>query len=119
MNKAKRKLSERENNRAAVLPTEVSGTFSYLVTTSGIENYQEKHEAFVIFDVSQNGLGLLTSCDLAKGTKLQLQVGRPFFISIEAVVAWSQPCDEFGAFRCGVEIISEPQKLRPLYLHFA
>ncbi|MBP9709092.1 MAG: PilZ domain-containing protein [Oligoflexales bacterium] len=119
MSEAKRKLSERENNRAAVLPTELSGTFSYSSLADGNENTQEKHEAFVIFDVSQNGLGLLTSCDLAKGTKLHLQIGRPFFISIEAVVAWSQACDDFGAFRCGVEIVSEPQKLKPLYLHFA
>ena len=74
---------------------------------------------FLLWDVSDSGIGLWTASELKIQDKLRLTVAQPYPFVVEALVCWVAPSPDGNGYRCGVEIAAaNSDKLRSIYEQF-
>lgn len=108
---AKRKIqANRKSIRAPVVPTQIKG----LLTREGSN---EAQLPFLVWDVSESGIGLWCSDELHNGDRVKVTVGQPYLLVIEGEVRWVEKGED-GGYRCGVDVKNPNRQLQSLYETF-
>ena len=94
--RTKRKTADRASVRAVVVPTELRGI---MTRARG-----EGHEPFLLWDVGEDGIGLLTTMALAPGELVKVTLGEPFLAVLECRVKWCQLTEDRTGYRCGIQV---------------
>ena len=102
------RLDERETrseieDRIQVLNQRIQG----LVTRKGDVNQQP----FLIWDVSESGIGIWTAQQLAAGDGVTLTVGKPYLLVVGCEVNWCESNPESGGFRSGLKVVNTDAKV--------
>ncbi|MFW7377781.1 MAG: PilZ domain-containing protein [Oligoflexus sp.] len=102
---AMKKMFDRSEPRTQVLPIEISG-----LLTQPDRNIQIP---FLVWDVSEAGIGLWTSRCLNPGTQVVVTVGHPYLVVVDCRVVWCSGEEDEG-FRLGLELIEGQRAFRGL-----
>lgn len=103
--------ANRKSMRAPVAPkSQIRGL--YTLVESGEQG------PFLIWDVSENGLGLWTGVELKLQDKLRLTMTSPHSSVVEGLVCWTTPSPDGNGYRCGVELAAPGVKVQELYEKF-
>lgn len=104
--------ANRKSVRAPVVPTPIRG-----ILTRSVAGDQCP---FLIWDVSESGMGLWCTSKLEKGEAIKLTVGQPFPLLVNCRVMWIHEASEGDSdgYRCGVEVVDEPSRIATLYNKF-
>jgi len=103
---AQRNKIDRSKVRAQVIPQELRG----LATLKE----EEGHRPFLVWDVSETGLGLWLAEPINVGESIVLAVGQPFMSVLVGKVVWCEPMSSEKGYRCGVEVTSDLEILSRL-----
>jgi len=104
---ATKKTFERYEARTQVLPIEVSG-----LLTQPDRNIQVP---FLVWDVSESGIGLWTSRALNPGTSVIVTVGHPYLLVVECRVVWcSKEEDRDQGYRMGLKLVESQEAFHSL-----
>jgi len=110
MSASKKSTANRDSIRAQVVPSEVRG----LLMVEGLD----QRLPFLIWDVSEHGLGIWCSTKVDALTNVKITVPKPFGITLDCRVKW---CEEHanGGFRLGLKLNKDHEKLIELYKQFS
>jgi len=95
--------ARRTNIRAEVQEHEVRGLFS----RSG----SKSHAPFVVWDISEDGMGLMIPEKVRTGDELTMTLARPKKMTIAAVVVWCRKRDDGEGYHCGVHVPQHNSRL--------
>lgn len=96
---------ERQFPRHDLLTEEING----LITA------HDQHIPFIIWDISDDGLGLWVSSTLQPGTELNITIGKPYLVELGGHVKWCEQQKSVPGYRCGVIILPEfKDRIAPL-----
>ena len=96
-------------DRIQVLNQRIQG----LVTRKGDDNQQP----FLIWDVSEGGIGIWTAEKLAPADGVTLTVGKPYLLVVSCEVNWCEPNPESGGFRSGLKVVNTDTKVLSSLYH--
>ncbi len=117
MGSSKRIKADRIVERTIIINQEMRGL--YTIFSDGEPDAELDHGSFLVFDICQDGLGLIIGRQLSKGARIRVTLGQPYLLVVEATVIWCEPSLEFDAFRCGVFVENaEEKKLKSIYERF-
>lgn len=112
VNKARKIRWQRQNFRKQVVPEEIRG----LIT----DHSRKTHYPFLIWDVSEDGIGLWVSSILESGDDITLTIGQPYLMVLRCKVKWCEQQNSVPGYRCGLEIADDNKKiLNSLISNFA
>ena len=99
-------MERRENFRASVVPTEIKG----LLTTLD----QKDHQPFLIWDVSEHGLGLWVGTKINQGEEIRVTIAHPFLLVLDCEVRWCKNRTDAPGFHVGLKVLENYKRLRGL-----
>ncbi len=102
--------ANRKSIRAPVVPKEINGLLT--------RQKEGRQAPFLIWDVSEFGLGLWSAERLEQGEVVKVTVGEPFPLIIDCKVKWCASEAEHEGFRCGLEVEGSSKQLESLYQTF-
>ena len=109
MGDSRRKI-ERSSGRMQVVPQEIRG----LMTIQGTESQQP----FLIWDVSETGIGIWTSEEVTPEQVVILTIGQPHLLVVEGQIIWSERQGEDQGFRCGIRAADSDKPFQTLIREF-
>jgi hypothetical protein len=104
----KRGKTDRSETRVQVVPTEIRG-----LITNGSEQ-----QPFLIWDVSEKGIGLWVSEKLKIGQEVVLTVGQPYLLVVKCITKWCEAQTDNKGFRCGLKSIDKVKTFEALFKAF-
>lgn len=102
--------ANRKSVRASVIPEKVQGLITIL--RSG------EQTPFLLWDISETGLGIWTANPFASHAAIRLTFGQPYPLIMDAIVQWCHPDDEGKGFRSGLETETSHEIFTKLYQVF-
>ena len=84
-------------------------------TIKGIAAKQDKHFPFLIWDISDKGLGIWSTEELQNQDRITLQIASPMALSVECEVRWCKKLEDPAGYHIGVQVVGEPAKLETLH----
>lgn len=63
---------------------------------------------FILWDVSEDGLGIWSAADFAAGSLVKMIFPKPFGLVIAAEIVWCRPSDGKPGFDCGLRVAAGP-----------
>ena len=96
-----RKPGERREARMQVMPQEIRGLLT--------QPDKQIQMPFLVWDISESGIGLWTSATLSEGNIVTLTLGQPYLSILECRVIW---CSDEGTqgIRMGLEATQESSR---------
>ena len=70
-----------------------------------------KQRPFLLWDVSENGIGIWSDTELTKNAQLVLTIGQPFLMVLETTVRWCEKQGDHHGFRVGLSFKTEQKKV--------
>ena len=89
--------------RIQVLNQRIQG----LVTRKGDVHQQP----FLVWDVSESGIGVWTAEKLTPAEAVTLTVGKPYLLVVSCEVNWCESNPESGGFRSGLKVVNTDTKV--------
>ena len=99
-------LERRENYRAPVVPTEIKGLLT--------QGDQKDHHPFLIWDVSEAGLGLWVATKLKPGDECRVTIAQPFLLVMDCEVRWCKRRHDAPGYHIGLKVLENFKRLRGL-----
>lgn len=98
MSDTPKKKSARMEDRAQIIPGEIRG----LIT------HPEKSDQypFLIWDVSETGIGIWTPNELDLNREIVLTVGQPYLLVLNCEVSWCEKTKDNQGYRCGLKVLN-------------
>jgi len=93
-----------------VAPVTIKG-----LITRGTANEQSP---FLVWDVSEQGLGIWSSSQLQMGETIKVTIGQPYLLILTCKVRWADDKPTSSGFRCGLEVVDNARQLASLYEKF-
>ena len=96
--------------RMQVVPQEIRG----LMTVKG----EDSQQPFLIWDVSDSGIGIWTSEEVSSEQAVVLTVGQPHLLVVEGEIIWSERQGEDQGYRCGIRASADDKPFQALIREF-
>lgn len=103
---ATKKSFERAEPRTQVLPIEIKGLLTVVDRNLQVP--------FLVWDVSECGVGVWTSQTLSEGTSVVVTIGHPYLAVVECRVVWCQEEESQHGYRMGLEVVERRRGFRQL-----
>lgn len=107
-----RSKADRIEARSQVIPKEVRG----IITRKKESGF---NLPFLVWDISEQGLGLWTVNSLQDGEAVVITVGQPYLAVMTGIVVWCEEMTGRQGFRCGIEITDNREALAAMAKTFA
>ncbi len=98
MTTLKRPKVDRDQFRTQVIPREIRGLLS--------RPDRHSHLPFLIWDVSDTGIGIWATESLPLHGTVCLTIGQPYLLTVECEVVWCEEQKSSQGYRCGLRAIS-------------
>lgn len=105
-----RSKSDRNEQRVQVVPAEIRGLLSGKASAD--------QQPFLIWDVSENGVGVWVSEALPEESEVVLTIGQPYLLVVRCVVKWCESQGEDQGFRCGLRSVEKKKVFSALLAAF-
>ncbi|MGE0173697.1 MAG: PilZ domain-containing protein [Oligoflexales bacterium] len=99
-----RSKADRSETRVQVVPTEIRG----IITGTGVQ------QPFLVWDVSERGIGIWASEGLVEGSEIVLTIGQPYLLVINCIVKWCESQSDGRGYRCGLKSIDKEKSFETL-----
>jgi hypothetical protein len=99
-----RKKADRVETRVQVVPTEIRGIVTGVTT----------QQPFLVWDVSERGIGIWASEALEEGSDITLTIGQPYLLVIKCIVKWCEGQNDGRGYRCGLKSIDKEKTFETL-----
>jgi len=70
---------------------------------------------FILWDISDEGLGLWVASEVATGNHVNLILSKPTSCNVKGEVVWCRPSQGKPGFDCGMRVNDEKELLASLY----
>lgn len=86
-------MSQRKHSRFVIANQEVTGLMT--------DNSDDKRQAFILWDISENGVGVLTGSRVNTSSKVSVILGTS---AMEFEVQWCRPRTNGTGYHCGLKL---------------
>lgn len=88
---------DRIEHRVQVVPAEIRGLISQ----------GSKQQPFLIWDVSESGVGVWVSEAIPKDEKVVITIGQPYLVVVNCEVIWAESLGPGQGHRCGLRSLDK------------
>ncbi len=92
-----RSKTDRVEHRVQVVPAEIRGLISH----------GSAQQPFLIWDVSESGVGVWISNEIKKGEKVVITIGQPYLVVVNCEVIWAESLGQGQGHRCGLRSLDK------------
>jgi hypothetical protein len=99
-------IERREHFRAIAANNEIRGLLT--------RQQNHTHQPFLVWDVSETGLGIWSAEKLGVGDEIRVTIAAPFLLVMDCEVRWCTPRSDGTGFHIGVKVLENFKRLRGL-----
>ncbi|MBF0441430.1 MAG: hypothetical protein HQK54_05960 [Oligoflexales bacterium] len=101
----------RQENRTQVGLDEIRGLITF-------PDEKERQQPFLVWDVSESGIGICVFSEMHVGEKIILTIGQPYLLVLPCEVSWCERSTDKQDFRAGLKVVGNDKVFASLHNAF-